>query len=140
MAANASVALIRGARVGIAGQLAMLVAERSARRNVRMTDCEGACGEGFDAALAGRFEEAERRFRTAIEGYTPGTRDVGAARAMFNLAACTLALGRDEESDEWGRRALQAAPGEDVLRSYGDRASPMSRDLRAFRAALAQVR
>lgn len=130
--------LERQARAAVAAQLAMLVAERTEQASATLTDCEGACGEGYDAMLAGRLAEADRHFRAAIAQHPADTRDAGAARAMRNLAACSSALGREDEAVAWARRAAQAERGEPS--GEGERLSPMFLELREMRAAIARTR
>lgn len=134
-----TVALRREARAGIGAQLAHMVADWSERTFVQLLDCEGRCGVGYEAALAGRFAEAERHFRAAVERYTPGSRDGAAAIAFHNLSACVALRGWHIEAAALLQRARQADPGN---REFDDRGSAMSdrdRQLRGMRTRLAHL-
>jgi hypothetical protein len=135
-----TVALLREARAGVGAYLANMVADWSESTFVRLVDCEGLCGAGYDAALAGRFGEAERHFRAVAERYTPGTRDGAAAIAFHNLSECAALAGRYTEAAELSQRARQADPGNPEVVYRGSEMSDREQQLRGIRIELARLR
>lgn len=117
-----------------------MVADWSESTSVRLVDCEGQCGAGYDAALAGRFIEAEQHFRAAVAQYTPGVRDGTAAIALSNLAACVALAGREIEAAEWSRRAWHADPGNPHIAVRSETLGEREQHLRELRVALARLR
>ncbi|MFO0560265.1 MAG: tetratricopeptide repeat protein [Polyangiales bacterium] len=135
-----TVALLREARAGVGEDLANMVADRSESTLVRLVDCEGLCGAGYDAALAGRFAEAERHFRAAVERYTPGARDGAAALAFHNLSECASLAGRHNEAAEFSQRAWHADPSNPEIAHRGGEMSEREQQLRGLRMELARLR